>query len=216
MIDKPAPQNPWIDATHLVQPGIPNWPGDPPFQMEAICSIENGDECNVSRLSFGSHTGTHIDAPRHFIADGAGVDQCPVQVMIGHAIIIEIIDPLSIKLNAIQDHIIAPQSHVLFKTRTPFSALEPRFEPDYVYIETDAAEWLHERQVVAVGIDGMSVDKFNALGEPVHFCFLNAGIWIIENLNLSSFEPGNYKIVCAPLKIADSDGAPARVLLQRQ
>jgi len=166
-------------------------------------------------MSMGMHTGTHMDAPIHFLQDGKGIDQIPLTAAIGQARVIEISDTESIKPGELEPHEIGRGERILFKTRnSPRCWQTNDFVEDFVFISHEAAQYLAERQVQLVGVDYLSVGGFRVDGVETHAALLQAGIWIIEGLNLSQVQAGTYQLICLPLKIVGSDGSPARALLR--
>jgi arylformamidase len=205
----------WMDVSAPLRTGMVVWPGNPAVEIQRMLSIESGDGCNVSRISFGAHTGTHVDAPIHFLPDGAGVHEAPFEAMIGAARVIEILDTVSIKASELETKHILPGERILFKTvNSPRCWQTDHFMEDFVYVSAAAAEYLAALPVQTVGVDYLSVGGFYADGQETHQALLSAGVWIIEGLNLTGVRPGNYQLLCLPLLITDADGAPARVLLQ--
>lgn len=191
------------------------WPGDPEICKEPFRAMERGDVCNVSSLAFGSHTGTHMDAPLHFIRNGRTLDKMPLDATIGPCRVIEIKDRESVKVEEIADRRIKRGERILFKTRNSGRCWKTDiFDEDFVYISREAAEFLAEKRIRTVGIDYLSVGGFRKDGVETHHALLGAGIWIIEGLNLSKIKPGKYELNCLPIKILGSDGAPARALLR--
>lgn len=206
----------WIDVSVVLHTGMVHWPDNPPVKVERMLSIDRGDVCNVSTLSMGSHTGTHMDGPLHFFKDGAGLDQMPLEATIGPARVIEIDDPESIKPAALSALHIQPGERLLFKTQNSFRCWRSEtFVKDFVYISQEAARYLADRRVRTVGVDYLSVGGFTKDGVETHRALLGAGIWIIEGLNFSAIQPGNYELICLPLRVRASDGAPARAILRR-
>ena len=205
----------WIDVSVPLRTGMVHWPDDPPVSIELALDIERGDEANVSRLSMGAHTGTHMDAPLHFFSMGKSIDTMPLTSTLGRARVIEIRDPESIKPDDLRPYQIQRNERVLFKTRNSARCWQTDdFVEDFVYISQEAARYLAAQQVQTVGIDYLSVGGFVRDGVETHHALLEAGIWIIEGLNLSSVTPGIYELVCLPLKIEGGDGAPARAILR--
>ena len=195
--------------------GMAHWPDNPPVRIERQLDIDRGDVANVSVLSMGSHTGTHMDAPLHFIADGRSLDEMAFEETIGPARVIEIFDEVAVTVAELADKDIQAGERVLFKTRNSHGAWnENSFVEDFVYISQEAARYLVERRVRTVGIDYLSVGGFKRDGEETHHALLGAGIWIIEGLNLAEVEPGDYELICLPLKVLGSDGAPARAIVR--
>ena len=177
--------------------------------------MERGDVCNVSSLAFGSHTGTHMDAPLHFIRNGRTLDKMPLDATIGPCRVIEIKDGESVKIAEIENQRIKPGERILFKTRNSRRSWKSdNFDEDFVYISKEAATFLAHAKIRTVGIDYLSVGGFHKDGVETHHALLGAGIWIIEGLNLAKIKPGKYELNCLPIKILGSDGAPARALLR--
>jgi arylformamidase len=199
-----------IDVSVTVRPGMPIYAGDPGVAVELAKSIARGDSSNVSHLTLGAHTGTHIDAPRHFIPKGEAASELPLEPFIGPCAVVDATaesGPLGRAAVASLD--LPPGvERVLLKTSN--SALWDRdaFEPDFVRLNADGANALIDRGIRLVGIDYLSVGDLNA-----HLLLLAAGVGVIEGLDLRGVDRGDYFLVCLPLKIAGSDGAPARAVL---
>src|SRR5438270_11551046 len=205
----------WIDVSVPLRSGMVHWPDNPPVSIERMLDIERGDVANVSKLSLGAHSGTHIDAPLHFFRTGNGLDAMPLTATIGRARVIEIRDPESIKPEELRPYQIQRGERVLFKTRNSTRCWHTDdFVEDFVYISQEAARYLVVQQVQTIGVDYVSVGGFFTDGVETHHALLEAGIWIIEGLNLSKVEPGIHELICLPLKIEESDGAPARAILR--
>ena len=205
----------WIDVSVPLRSGMVHWPDNPPVSIERMLDIERGDVANVSKLSLGAHTGTHMDAPLHFFRTGKGLDTMPLTATIGRARVIEIRDPESIKPEELRPYQIQRGERVLFKTRNSTRCWQTDdFVEDFVYISQEAARYLAVQQAQTIGVDYLSVGGFFTDGVETHHALLEAGIWIIEGLNLSEVEPGIYELVCLPLKIEGSDGAPSRAILR--
>lgn len=205
----------WIDISVPVYTGMVHWPDNPPVVIERMQDMERGDAANVSKLSLGAHTGTHMDAPLHFLPDGAGIDTMPFSATLGIARVIEIHDPVSIKPSELAGHAIQPGERILFKTLNSSRCWQTdSFVEDFVYISADAASYLAGRGVQTVGVDYLSVGGFRADGAATHRALLEAGIWIIEGLNLAQVRPGSYELICLPLRLLHADGAPARAILR--
>jgi arylformamidase len=208
--------NEWIDISVPLRSGMVHWPGDPAVEISLALSMERGDPCNVSQLKMGAHTGTHMDATRHFIRDGQGLDTMPLDATLGPARVIEIHDTKAIQANELRVHHIQPGERLLFKTINSSRCWRSDvFVEDFVYISHEAARYLAEVGVRMVGIDYLSVGGYVHDGEETHQALLGAGIWCIEGLNLSQVTGGNYELVCLPLKIVDGDGAPVRAVLRK-
>ncbi len=213
MIDKA--KKPWMDISVPIREAMVHWPGDPPVSIKRVKDIEQGDTANLSVISMGAHSGTHVDAPIHFFKEGKGVDNIPLDTMVGIARVIEIRDPESIKPEELARHRIRRGERILFKTENSSHVWQKdEFAEDFVFISDDAADFLVDRGVRLIGIDYLSVGSFKHGGSYVHKTLLSGGIWIIEGLNLSNVTPGNYDLICLPLRIVAGDGAPARAILK--
>ena len=205
----------WIDVTVPVRNGMVHWPGDPAFHIERIHDQQKGDVCTVSKVTMGVHTGTHMDAPLHFIQDAASIDRIPLDAVIGPARVIQIQDRVSIRREEVERHEIEASGRVLFKTANSDNLWsKDRFDEDFIFIAQDAAEYLAERGVQTVGVDYLSVGGFRTDAVETHHALLGAGIWVIEGLDLSGVEPGLYEMICLPLKLVGSEGSPARAVLR--
>jgi arylformamidase len=205
----------WIDVSVTLKTGMVTWPGDPPVRISHAQSMERGDASTVSLLEMGAHSGTHMDAPAHFVRGGTGISDIPLDACIGPARVIPIRDRTSIQPGELEGHAIQPGERVLFKTHNSEHCWDTdTFAEDFVYVSEAAAEYLVERQVRLIGVDYLSVGGFRADGVKIHRTLLNAGIWIIEGLNLKQVPPGPVDLVCLPLKILGGDGAPARALVR--
>lgn len=217
--DDPAPpqigSEGWIDVSVVLRTGMPHWPDNPPVTIERQLSIDRGDDANVSSLAMGSHTGTHMDGPLHFVADGKGLDEMELAATIGRARVIEIHDDVAVRVTELEDKNITNGERVLFKTRNSQGCwARDSFVEDFVYISAEAASYLVSKGIRTVGIDYLSVGGFRHDGIATHRALLEAGVWIIEGLDLCAVGPGYYDLVCLPLRVHDSDGAPARAILK--
>ena len=203
----------WMDVSVSLRSGMVRWPDNPPVRIERTLDIERGDVASVSKISMGSHTGTHMDAPLHFVRGGEGMDRMPLAAAVGRARVVEVNDPVSVKPEDLRE--IGRGERVLFKTQNSARRWEEdAFDEDFVYVSREAARELAAREVRTVGVDYLSVGGFREDGVETHQALLGAGIWVIEGLNLSGVEPGEYELICLPLKIEDGDGAPARAMLR--
>jgi arylformamidase len=206
----------WIDISVPLRNGMVTWPGDAPFERTNTLAIANGDPCNLSKLSTTAHIGTHMDAPRHYLDGAAGIETMPIAASIGRARVIEIQDPEVIRTSELEPHHLAKGERVLFKTQNSGRCWKTdHFQKKYIYIVPETALYLAECGVQTVGVDYLSVGGFESGGPETHRILLQAGIWIIEGLNLEGVEPGDYELVCLPLKIIGGDGAPARAVLRK-
>jgi arylformamidase len=205
----------WIDVSVPLRTGMVHWPDNPPVKIERVMDLEHGDAASVSSMSMGVHTGTHMDAPVHFQRGGIGIDQMPLEATLGLARVIEIRDPVSIRRAELEPAKLQPGERVLFRTRNSERCWQTdAFVEDFVFIAREAAAYLAECRVRTVGVDYLSVGGFREDGEATHLALLQAGIWVIEGLNLSQVRAGTYELICLPLRIAGGDGAPARAVLR--
>lgn len=205
----------WIDVSVPLTSSMAHWPDNPPVEIERALDTSKGDPCNVSKMSLSVHTGTHMDAPVHFLPSGIGIDQAPLTAAIGRARVIEIGDHESIKPDELRSHNIQTGERVLFKTQNSLRCWQTNdFVKDFVYIAHEAAQYLASTGVQTVGVDYLSVGGYYADGAATHKALLEAGIWIIEGLNLAQAQPGIYDLICLPLRIVGGDGAPARAILR--
>jgi arylformamidase len=206
------------DVSVAINLKTPVYAGDPNVKMETAQSIKRGDAANVTDLHFGAHTGTHVDAPAHFIEGAGRVVDLPLEVLIGAAQVVEI-DETVTAIEAQHVENLGKTNRVLFKTRNSRFWNEPEkgFRKDFTYIAPEAAKILVERGVRLVGIDYLSVEKFGSEDFQTHLTLLQNDVVIIEGLDLRSVAAGEYELVCLPLKIDSEagDGAPARVVLRQ-
>jgi arylformamidase len=206
----------WIDISVPLRNGMVVWPGDAPFERASTQQIADGDACNLSQIATSSHIGTHMDAPRHYLAGAPGIESMPIAASIGRARVIQIHDPEVISAAELEEYRLAKGERVLFKTQNSEHCWKTdHFQKKYIYVAPDGAHYLAERGVQTIGIDYLSVGGMDAGGAETHRILMQAGIWIIEGLNLEQVEPGEYELVCLPLKIIGSDGAPARAVLRK-
>jgi arylformamidase len=205
----------WIDVSVPVRTGMVHWPSDPEVKLERTTSIDAGDEANLTRVSMSAHTGTHMDAPLHFVPDGEAMEDAPLDVLMGSARVVAIEGEEAIDWGQLESLDLEEGDRVLFRTRNSERRWWERdFDPSYVSISPEAAEFLGEVGVALVGVDYLSVGGYESGGPETHRALLGAGVWIVEGLDLSSVEPGDYELICLPVKLVGSDGAPARVLLR--
>lgn len=210
---RPGPGD-FMDISVPLTTGMVSWPGDPPVAVSRVRTQESGDAATVSRLDIGAHTGTHMDAPLHFIRGATGMDSMPIAAGIGPCRVIEIDDETCISRASLEAHGPLKGERILIRTRNSNrSWWEHPFDEHFVYISADAARYLAGQQVMTVGVDYLSVGGFHHDGVETHLALLEAGIWIIEGLDLTRVRAGRYMLYCLPLKIRDGDGAPARAVL---
>jgi arylformamidase len=206
------------DITLPVVPDLCVWPGDPRVEIAPDARIEEGDGCNTSRLAFGSHTGTHVDAPWHFFQDGAKLDEIPLDRFIGPCYVAEI--PHEVR-RIMPDHLDAaaiPGDTRRLLLKTANSAFWDRphpwhFDPSYAGLGAEAAEWVVSRGIGLVGVDYLSIEPYGEDGHPAHHRLLGNGVLIIEGLDLRHVQSGAYHLTCLPLRLLRGDGAPARAIL---
>jgi len=207
------------DVSVPLSANTPTYPGDPGIAINHWQRMADGANANVSSIDFGLHSGTHVDAPAHFIEGGAKVGSLPLDSLLGEAEVVEVAPHIKvIDKKFVVDNCATGSHRVLFKTRNSvfWGDTERGFHEDYVYIDPAAAHWLVESGVKLVGIDYLSVEKFNSDVFPTHLAFLSRGVVIVEGLDLRAVPGGKYELLCLPLKIAGGggDGAPARVILR--
>ncbi|MBI4889735.1 MAG: cyclase family protein [Acidobacteria bacterium] len=204
----------WIDISTPIASAMLVWPGDDPVSVHQTMSIEAGDDYNLTRLAMSAHTGTHMDAPRHFLRNGTGMETMPLSLMAGPALVIDVDDPRAVRARHIPSGL-PPAARILFRTRnSTHHLLRPEFVEDFVFIGRDAADALATAGAALVGIDYLSVGGFRQDLRETHEILLGAGIWIVEGLRLAHVLPGSYELLCLPLLIPGADGAPARALLR--
>jgi arylformamidase len=203
------------DVTLPVSPAMPVWPGDPPVTLKMVKRIEDGAKDNLSHLASSVHIGTHVDAPLHFIAGGGDIPSLSLDALIGPATVVALPDADAITAGDLARlNLPRPVKRLLFKTRN--SALPTtEFAKDFVALTLDAAQWIVERGMWLVGVDYMSVERFGGDGS-VHRALLGAGVVAVEGLDLRDVPPGDYILTCLPMKLAGSEGAPARVILMAE
>ncbi len=187
-----------IDISVPIRPGMVTYPGDPTVTLERVAAIAGGDIVNLSRLDFGVHTGTHVDAPVHFLDGAPATESLPLDVLIGPCVVVEGIQVLD------------GAERVLFKTSNSELWARESFAEEFESLDAATAQGLVDQGVRLVGIDYLSIGD-----EDAHRVLLAAGVVAIEGLDLRGVEPGDYELICAPLKLVGSDGAPARVFLRR-
>ncbi len=210
---------PIYDVTVPLSNDLPTWPGDPEIQIRDWQSLSNGDGANVSMLNFGAHTGTHVDAPAHFIEGAAKVETLALDVLIGEAQVIEVPEERrEIDEELVMAHCAPGTTRVLFKTRNSafWNEPKPAFRTDFTYLDIDAARKLVQLGTKLIGIDYLSIEKFSEHDHETHHALLSHGVIILEGLNLSDIPAGKYELICLPLRLRSNkgDGAPARVVLR--
>jgi len=203
-----------IDISQTLQEGITVWPGDPEFQRHPVLQMAEGESSNVSAIHMGTHTGTHIDAPLHVDHAGNDVAGIPVQFFMGPARVIQISAKPCIQAADLSSLDWQGVERVLFRTRFS-SRSEQVFDPDFVYLEEDASAFLARKGMLLVGIDTPSIDPFDSTDLRSHKTLIRNGTVVLENARLGQVSPGDYNLICLPLKIAGADGSPVRAVLWR-
>jgi arylformamidase len=210
---------PIYDVSVPLSAKTPIYQGDPGIEITEWKSLANGDSANVSLVRFGAHSGTHVDAPAHFIKGAARVDSLPLEALIGPAQLIEVPHDVSVIDSAfVAQHCRQGLERVLFKTRnsTFWEGDNPVFHSDFVHLDLSAAQQLASQGARLVGIDYLSIEKFKSKNHETHLALLSQGIVILEGLDLRKVSGGSFELICLPLKLAGGlgDGAPARVVLR--
>ena len=201
------------DITLPLSAELPVYPGDPPVEIAPWLSMVDGAAANVSRLTLSTHSGTHIDSPRHFSDTGLPVDEIPLELLIGKALVVEIAGTREIGRKELERLRIKGFERLLLKTDNSELWKGSEFTPDFAALSVDGARYLLEAGVRLVGIDYLSIESVEGDGE-VHRILLDNGVLILEGLNLAEIIPGEYELICLPLKIKGGDGAPVRALLR--
>lgn len=203
------------DVSVSVRTGGLVYPGNPEILIEPQQAISQGAGANVSRVTFGSHTGTHVDAAKHFFDDGQTIDRIPLEKFLGPAILLAFDEPdrVSVGADDLRKHSLEGAKRVLIRTRNSKRLDNPEFDKGYAFLEPDGAEYLVSIGVELVGVDYLSIEQFHSGHHKTHRTLLEKDVVIIEGLSLSEPAPGSYELVCLPLKLEGLDGAPARALL---
>lgn len=212
--------NGWIDATATLDPATtPVYEGDAPMKFDFLKDMRKGDGLTLSAYSLGAHSGTHIDAPMHFVRDGASIDRVSLEPLIGPARVIDIPDDVqSIDAAELNRHRWKGTPRVIFRTRSSLRGWmkSATFHRDFAYIAPDAAQLLADAGVQLVGIDYISAERFGAATPLTHRILLGKGIPIVEGLSLETVKPGDYDLIVLPMKVAGHEGAPARAVLRKR
>jgi arylformamidase len=212
--------NAWIDATATLDPATtPVYEGDAPMKFDFLKDMRKGDSFTLSVYSMGAHSGTHIDAPMHFVRDGASIDHVPLSALIGPARVIDIADAVqAIDAAELNRHDWKRTPRVIFRTRSSVRGwmTSSTFHRDFAYIAPDAAQLLADAGVQLVGIDYISAEQFGAPAPMTHRILLGKGIPIVEGLALAGVPAGDYDLIVLPIKVAGHEGAPARAVLRKR
>jgi arylformamidase len=204
-----------IDVSVPLDANLPTYPGNTPFSLEAVQRIARGDHANLSSLHLSAHSGTHVDAPRHFIDDAPGTEALGLDLLIGRARVVEVTTRKGITAADLETFDLSEDVRVLIKTSNSRLWGQPEFHSGFIGVAESGAHYLVDHGVKVVGVDYLSVEEYKAPGAPAHHLLLGAGIIVIEGLNLRDVDPGVYEMYCLPLRIVGGDGAPARVVLRR-
>jgi arylformamidase len=210
----------WIDVSAPLSPAItPVYEGNPPLQVRFTMDMDRGDALDLSMISMGTHTGTHVDAPLHFVKGAAPIDEVPLDRLVGPALVIDV-DPRVIAITAaeLERYPWRGAKRILFRTRNSVNAwiIDPQFHRDFTFVAPDAAQLMADNGVQLVGIDYLSIEQFGAPVARTHQILLGRGIPIVEGLDLRAVVPGEYDFVVLPLKIMGHEAAPARAILRRR
>jgi arylformamidase len=205
-----------FDVSLPIGSDLLTWPGDPGVEVRPSSRITGGDPANVSELRIGTHTGTHIDPPVHFVEGADALDALPLDLFLGEAVVADLtgaeaIGPGELEALALPED----TERLLCRTRNSelWSRLPVEFPKDYVAVTPEGARWCVDRGLRLVGVDFLSVEKEGPPDFPVHHTLLESGVIIVEGLDLSAVQPGTYSLACLPLRITDGDGGPARAIL---
>jgi len=201
------------DISVLLSADLPVYPGDSPIKMNQLVSMDKGDSANILELKLGSHTGTHVDVPRHFISNGKSIDEILLEKFCGRAKVYDL--PVKEKIDRINILNLDIQTGdiILFKTRNSDLWGIPEFQKNYIYLTVEGAEVLVKHKIKAVGIDYLSIEKFKSKNHPTHITLLKNDVIILEGINLKDVVPGEYFLFFFPLKLKGADGSPVRAVL---
>jgi arylformamidase len=203
------------DVSVPIQNDIPVWPSDPPVQLTptAFPSRDHSHTIRITTINMGSHTGTHIDAPSHFVDGGRTLHEIPMETLVGHATVFHLPGVQAISRSHLEALDWEGVERIFFKTDNSAKWADKYFHKDFVSVEPGAAEFIVERGIRLVGIDYLSIDPFGSADHPSHFVLLRKNVVILEGLDLRRIAPGRYHMVALPLNLQGADGAPTRVIL---
>jgi arylformamidase len=202
------------DVSVPIRSGGLVYPGNPEIDITLQQAVARGAGANVSAIRFGSHTGTHADAARHFFDDGEPVDEIPLERLIGPALLVRFSDDVrAIGAAELRAHDLGAHKRILLRTRNSGFLSQKEFVPDYTYLAPDGAQFLVDKGVELVGIDYLSIEQFHSGHHRTHRTLLAKSVVILEGLDLSAPPAGVYQLICLPLRIEGCDGAPARAVL---
>jgi arylformamidase len=206
----------FFDISLPINHRLPVWPGDPQIVLERYRNISKGDSSTDSRLACSVHSGTHVDAPAHFIEDGTTVEHLPLEILVGAVIVAEFPKIDRITPDLLENQKLPSQTkRLLLKTKNSDLWADPchQFNPDFVALSAESAGWMVNKGIKLVGIDYLSIQMFKDTQPLTHRILLKAGIIILEGINLREVNPGEYQLICLPLKLTGGEGAPARAVL---
>ena len=203
-----------IDITVPLTAGLARYPDDPAFELVATSRMSEGAEYNGTRVARSVHYGTHVDAPRHFAADGVTVDAVPLEILVGKARVVDLQAAERIERADLEALDLRDDIRLLLRTRMSGQMRSRVLHEDNVCLSADAARYVVQAGIKLVGFDYISVDRIAHEGFPAHRELLGAGVIVLEGLDLSDVAPGEYELICLPLPLAGADGAPARVILR--
>lgn len=206
----------YIDVSVPLSPDLPVWPGAPKVSFQRLLDIEKGDIANDTNISLNVHTGTHVDAPFHFVSSGYSVEKMPLDVLIGNATVADVTEVETITVEVLEGLALSSETkRLLLKTRNSQLWQKPdhTFDENFVALTAEAAQWIADQGIRLVGVDYMSVQRFHD-GPETHLNLLKAEVTVIESLNFANVSAGEYELICLPMKLAGVEGAPARVVLR--
>ncbi|MEM9526005.1 MAG: cyclase family protein [Bacteroidota bacterium] len=212
----------WTDATYPIFENMTGWPDQPPTTFDTLSCIHCGDQAKVTMLHFSAHSGSHMDAPNHFMAEGVDISRAPIHVGLGPVRIAEIncaeeVKPADLEAYQARTRPLVAGERLILRTRNSDKAfwLQDPFDRDYHGIGPEAAKWIGQKKLALIGVDYLSVGPFYQGNPQTHRALMSAGVWIIEGVDLRRFTEGDYEMICLPLKLAGSDGSPIRILLRK-
>jgi arylformamidase len=203
----------FYDVSMTIQPEMLTWPGNAPVSIEPVKRIMDGSSSNVSLLNIGTHSGTHVDAPCHFLEGAPGIDEIDLGILVGPARLFQMQNENKIDRHVLDNLDLNGVTRILFGTKNS-ALLAQNHTPNYSSVTGDGAQYLVDKGIKLVGIDYLSIEKYKKEGYPTHRTLLEAGVVIVEGLDLSGVPSGDYELLCLPLKLKGADGAPARVFLR--
>jgi arylformamidase len=203
------------DVSVEVNPKMHVYPGDPKFRSRQMKALDK-DSYQLFKIMMGNHAGTHVDAPAHFLKEGATIEDLPLELMNGRARVVEIHNNEKVDVPELEQLMLADDFRVLFKTRNSLIwNSRKKFRKNYIYLTEGAANYLAESGIKLIGFDYLSIDQFGSSSHPAHKTLLGNSVILIEGLNLAEVEEGHYELLCLPLRLTGLDAAPARVVLKR-